>query len=59
MRCTPDAPFYPDACDGCVFATFRGCVFPIIALRVYCWDYIRKDCYFVRVWPKSGEQDKS
>ena len=49
MRCAPDAPFYPDACDGCAFAAFRGCVFPMISIN--CWDVIPKDCYFVRLSP--------
>ena len=49
MRCTPDAPFYPDACDGCTFAAFRGCVFPMI--NINCWDVIPNDCYFVRLSP--------
>ena len=49
MRCKPDAPFYPDACDGCAFAAFRGCVFPIFSR--FCWDSIPNDCYFVRLSP--------
>ena len=55
MHCTSDAPFYPDVCDGCAFAAFLGCVFPINIF--YCWDFIPKDCYFVKVWPKSGNRD--
>ena len=55
IRCKPDAPSYPDVCDGCTFAAFCGCVFPMLS----CMYLIPNDCYFVKVWPKSyGEQDK-
>ena len=54
MHCTPDAPFYPYECDGCAFVASFACAFPINVLDpTFCWDLIPKDCYFVKVYPKS------
>lgn len=49
MRCKPEAPLYPCACDGCTFGTFYKCAFPMTNLS--CVDLIPQDCYFVRLSP--------